>query len=236
MKTSVVIPTYNERENISVMIEGIFEALPETEVIVVDDDSPDGTSQEVASRWGDDPRVRLITRTTERGLPSAIGAGIAAATGDRIAWLDADFNMEPSFLPVLFEHLDHADLAVASRYVPGGEDARAERLRVWGSVAANVVARAVLSRGVRDYTSGLMAVRREAFEKVPFRGDYAHGDYCIDLLYRAHRAGLRIDEIAFSCGDRRAGETKTAETWTAFFVLGFAYLGTILKLRFRPQP
>lgn len=234
MTVSVVVPTYNERENISPLIAKTLAHVPDVEIIIVDDNSPDGTSEEVEQKWGHEPRVRLIRRMTERGLTSALADGMAAARGVKVAWLDADFNMDPSFLPVLFRALDDVDVAVASRYVPGGEDGRESRLRVWGSVAANIVARALLGAVVRDYTSGLMAVRREVFERVPFRRHYRHGDYCIDFLYRAHRAGLQVREIAFRCADRRAGETKTAASVTEFLVLGAIYIRTMLRLRLGP--
>lgn len=233
MTVSVVVPTYNERDNISPLISAIFAVLPEAEIVVVDDDSPDGTSEEITGTWGGDARVRLIRRVGVRGLPSALADGVEAARGARIAWLDADFNMDPAFLPVLFGLLDDADVAVASRYVPGGADARESRLRVWGSIAANVVARAILGDEVRDYTSGLMAAHREVFESVKLGRQYRHGEYCIDFLYRAHTAGMKVQEIAFQCEDRRAGETKTAGTLGQFISLGFTYLAAILKLRLR---
>ena len=233
MTISVIVPTYNERENISPLVAEALAHLPEAELIVVDDDSPDGTWQEVEGRWGHDPRVRLIRRVGKRGLPSALAEGIKAAHGDVVAWIDSDFNMPPAFLLELVKALEDADVAVASRYVPGGEDDRASRLRVWASWVINVVARCLLGFGVRDYTSGLLAVRREAFHRVPFNPGYRHGDYCIDFLFRAYRAGLRVREIPFRCGERRAGQTKTAPDIRQFIALGFAYLGTILKLRFR---
>jgi len=233
MTVSVVVPTYNERENISRLIHETFVHVPGAEIIVVDDDSPDGTSDEVTSRWGQDGRVRLIRRTTERGLPSALADGIAAARGDKIAWLDADFNMKPDFLPVLFSALDDVDVAVASRYVPGGSDGRQDRLRVWGSVGANLVARILLDRSVRDYTSGLMAMRREVAARVPLGRQYRHGEYCIDFLFRCRRAGLRIREIPHRCLDRQAGTTKTAANVGEFLSLGVSYLRAIVELRLR---
>jgi len=124
-------------------------------------------------------------------------------------------------------------VAVASRYVPGGEDGRASRLRVWGSRLINLVAACLLGFRVRDYTSGLIAVRREALGRVPLNPGCRHGDYCIDFLARADRAGLRIREIPFRCAERRAGQTKTAPGLGQFVLLGLAYLGTILRLRFR---
>lgn len=234
MTVSVVVPTFNERDNISPLISATLAVLPDAEIIVVDDDSPDGTSEEIENTWGADDRVTLIRRVGIRGLPSALADGIDAARGAKIAWLDADFNMDPAFLPVLFGILDHADIAVASRYLPGGTDARESRLRVWGSIAANVVARAILGDEVRDYTSGLMATRREVFERIKLGRQYRHGEYCIDFLYRAHTAGMKVEEVPFQCEDRRAGETKTAGTLGQFISLGITYLKTILKLRFRP--
>jgi dolichol-phosphate mannosyltransferase len=228
---SIVVPTYNERENISRLIAETLTHLPDAEVIVVDDDSPDRTSEEVMSGWGHEARVRLIRRVGERGLPSALVAGIRASRGEKVAWLDADFNMKPDVLRVLFDALDDVDVAVASRYVPGGEDARGERLRVWGSTAVNAVAQRVLGAAVRDYTSGHVAARREVFELVPLRGHYRYGDYCIDFLFRAHRAGLSIREIPYRCVDRQVGETKTSTTLGEFLSLGASYLRTILELR-----
>lgn len=233
MTVSVVVPTYNERENISPLITEILAHVPEAEVIVVDDDSPDGTWQEVQSRWGSDARVRLIRRVGKRGLPSALADGFTAARGEIIAWLDSDFNMPPAFLVELIRTLGEADVAVASRYVPGGEDGRASRARVWASRTINLTASCLLGFGIRDYTSGLMAVRREVFDRVPFNPHYRYGEYCIDLLFRALRAGLRVRERPFRCDDRRAGQTKTAPNLLQFLTLGLAYFGAVLRLRFR---
>ena len=233
MTVSVVVPTYNERENISPLIAETLAHLPRAELIVVDDDSPDGTWREVQEGWGGDPRVRLIRRVGRRGLASALADGVEAAKGEVVAWLDSDFNMPPAFLPTLVGALEAADVAVASRYVPGGEDGRASRLRVWGSRLINLVAACLLGFGVRDYTSGLLAVRREVFDRVPLDPGYRHGDYCIDFLTRIQRAGFRIREVPFRCGERRAGQTKTAPDLGRFLALGLAYLATILKLRFR---
>lgn len=233
MTVSIIVPTYNERENISPLIAETLTHLPEAELIVVDDDSPDGTWQEVQEGWGGDPRVRLIRRVGRRGLPSALADGVEAAKGEVVAWLDSDFNMPPAFLPTLVGALAAADVAVASRYVPGGEDGRDSRVRVWGSRLVNLVAACLLGFAIRDYTSGLLAVRTEVFHQVPLNPYCRHGDYCIDFLARVHRAGFRIREVPFRCGERRAGQTKTAPNLGQFVILGLAYLGTILKLRFR---
>lgn len=230
---SVVVPTYNERENVSALIRETLGHVPEAELIVVDDESPDGTAQIVRDEWGRDSRVRLIVRVGRRGLPSALAEGVAAARGDVVSWMDCDFNMPPALLLDLVAALADADIAVASRYMPGGADDRASRFRVWMSRIINLVAGALLSRAVRDYTSGLLVARREVLARTPLQPNYRHGEYCIDFLYRAHRAGFRIREIAYTCRERRAGLTKTAPTLTGYMTLGVAYLAAIVRLRFR---
>jgi cation transporter-like permease len=104
---------------------------------------------------------------------------------------------------------------------------------IGAAMVCNLLAAALLSGNVQDYTSGFVAVRRSALERVPLRADYTYGDYCIDFLYRACRAGLSVREIPFRNIERQAGETKTAPDFRRFAELGFAYVRTILKLRFR---
>ena len=183
MRVSVVVPTHNERENISPLIQATLQHVPDAEIIVVDDDSPDGTSDEVTSRWGHDSRVRLIRRIGERGLTSALADGMAAARGERIAWLDADFNMDPSFLPALYNALDGADVAVASRYVPG-EDGRESRLRVWGLIGANFVARTPWQRRSRLHVRPDGAGVGKCCSAVRSGGTTGTGITGIDLLFR----------------------------------------------------
>src|SRR5262249_19556825 len=129
--------------------------------------------------------------------------------------------------------LTDADVVVGSRYAPGGEDARTSRLRVGSSRVINAFASSVLGRAVRDYTSGFVAARRTVLDHIPLRTDYVYGEYCIDFLYRAVGAGVRIREIPYRCGERWGGETKTAPDLGRFALLGLAYLVSIVKLRFR---
>lgn len=229
---SIVLPTYNERENILGLIDEILEVMPETEVIVVDDDSPDRSWQVVQTRGAKDPRVRCLHRVGRRGLPSAIAEGIAGARGAAIAWMDADGSMPPHLLPELCSALKEADIALASRYAPGGRDARGSSLRVGASRLINGFASCLLGGGVRDWTSGYLAVRREGFERVPFRAEFAYGEYCVDFLYRATRAGLRIREVPYISEERRAGHTKTAPNPWRFLRLGVRYGAAVLRLRF----
>ncbi len=231
MDITVILPTFNERENIVPLIERGLAALAgyDVETLVVDDDSPDGTWQAVAALAEREPRARLIRRTTERGLTSAIARGIAEARGGWVGWMDCDLSMPPEDLPRLAAALaDGADVAVGSRYLPGGRDAGhswAGRAFSW---TINRAAWLLLDRRVTDYTSGFVLARRAVFDRIPLRGDY--GEYCIDLLYRALHAGFRVVEIPYVFTPRQTGESKTATNPLGYVTRGWKYVVTIGRL------
>lgn len=229
LKTSVILPTYNERENITSLIRDILEEVNPAEIIVVDDDSPDRT-WEVVENLGD-PRVRLIRRIRERGLTSAIKTGIAASTGDVVIWMDCDFSMPPSIIPELLRAVEGSDIAVGSRYTGNGRDNRDSLRERIGSWAINRLARFFLDPSINDYTSGFVAARKEIFSSgIELRGDY--GEYCIDLLYSARRKGFSVREIPYICITRRHGESKTATGLFRYIKRGMGYISTILRSRF----
>ncbi|MBI3456861.1 MAG: glycosyltransferase [Candidatus Rokubacteria bacterium] len=231
MTTAVILPTYNERVVIAGVVREILDVVPEAEVLVVDDDSPDRTWEAVTQAFVGDRRTRLLRRIGRRGLPSALAEGIAETTGEVVVWLDADGSMPADVIPRLVAATAEADVAVASRYARGGADARDSRARILASRAINLLGTVCLGGPVRDWTSGFVAARRSALERVPLRTHYVYGDYCIDFLYRADRAGLRVVEVPYRCVERRAGETKTSPDLTRFTALGLRYVGTILQLR-----
>jgi dolichol-phosphate mannosyltransferase len=233
MSVSVVLPTYNEGPVIREVVRAILETDGELDLLVVDDDSPDRTWALVEEAFAGEPRVRVLRRIGRRGLPSALAEGIAATRGDVVVWLDADGSMPARLIPQLVAATADADVAVASRYARGGRDARGSRLRVAASRVINGFATLCLQSPVRDWTSGFVAARREAVRRVPLREDYAYGDYCIDFLYRAGRAGLRIVEVPYAFVERWAGETKTSPDLRRFAGLGLRYVETILRLRWQ---
>ena len=192
---SVILPTYNEAPVIVEVVREILAAVPEAEVLVVDDDSPDRTWALVGEAFASDPRARVLRRIGRRGLPSALAEGIGATTGSVVTWLDADGSMPAAVIPRLVAATADADVAVASRYARGGADARDSRARILASRAINLLGQTCLGGPVRDWTSGFVAARRAAFARVPLRTDHAYGDYCIDFLHRACRAGLRVVEV-----------------------------------------
>jgi dolichol-phosphate mannosyltransferase len=230
LSLTAILPTYNERENIPILIDCILRHVrPPVQVLVVDDDSPDGTWQVVAEIAARDRRVRLLHRTTERGLTSAIWAGIRAADTDAVSWMDCDLAMPPEAIPALLARLEAgADIAVGSRYVAGGRDVGHSLLARAFSVTINACAMLLLGWRVRDYTSGFIAARRGVFDRIVLTGDY--GEYCIDLLARAQFMGLRVEETPYVCGARLSGESKTATNIAGYLRRGRKYVVMIVKL------
>ncbi|MBN1993512.1 MAG: polyprenol monophosphomannose synthase [Anaerolineae bacterium] len=235
---SIILPTYNEAGNIETLLDRTLQALRNypggVEVVVVDDDSPDGTWQVVAKKSKNDARVRLIHRKTEKGLTSALNRGIQEARGQWVGWMDCDLSMPPEEWPRLAEALAQgADMAVGSRYVPGGGDVAHSFTGRLFSRIINLWAGLILDWSLKDYTSGFILGRRDIFAKINLRGDY--GEYCIDLLYRAKRAGYTIRELPYLCLPREAGESKTAANVWGYLSRGINYVITVLRLRFKPD-
>jgi dolichol-phosphate mannosyltransferase len=234
VSVSIILPTYNEGPVIVGVVREILDCVTGGEVLVVDDDSPDRTWDLVGAAFAGDPRVRVLRRIGRRGLPSALAEGIDATGGDAVAWLDADGSMPAAVIPRLRDALATADVAVASRYAPGGADARDSMVRVVASRAINGFASLTLGGPVRDWTSGFVGARRAALGRVPIRTHYVYGDYCIDFLFRAAQAGLAVVEFPYRCVERRAGESKTSPDHGRFARLGLAYARTIVRLRADP--
>ncbi len=230
---TVILPTYNERQNIPILIDGILRSVKTpVQVLVVDDNSPDGTWEVVQEIAACEPRVQLLLRTKERGLTSAILAGIQAAQTTAVSWMDCDLAMPPEVIPALLGRLAAgADIAVGSRYVRGGRDAGHSFMAKAFSVTINGFAMALLGWHVRDYTSGFIAARRAVFDKIRLQGDY--GEYCIDLLARAQRQGMRVEEVPYVCGARYAGESKTGANALDYLKRGSKYVTTIGQLAVR---
>ena len=211
-RACVVLPTYDERENLPAIVPAILASSPELDVLVVDDDSPDGTgalADELAVR---EPRVRVLHRARKEGLGRAYLAGfeVALRAGyGRILEMDADFSHEPERLPALLDASHEADLVLGSRYVPGGGT------RNWGlgrrllSRGGSVYARTILGVGVHDLTGGFKCFRREVLERIDLPTVTSAGyAFQIELTWRALRAGFRVVEVPIVFADRRVGQSK----------------------------
>ena len=227
---SVVVPSYNEKETVAEAIDRITASVGDRleEIIVVDDNSPDGTSRIVEELRH--PRLRLIRRLGERGLASALARGTREAKAPLIVWLDCDMGVPPEAIPRLLERLDGHDVAIGSRYVVGGRDTRSW-WRVFMSVLLNGFARAVLGSQVRDYTSGFAAVKREVLAKVPL-SEKGFGDYFIEWAHRCVKARCRIVEVGYVYSLREKGTSKTDSNPLKFSKLGVQYWLRVITARF----
>ncbi|HZX97199.1 MAG TPA: polyprenol monophosphomannose synthase [Myxococcales bacterium] len=209
-RACVVLPTYNERENLPGIVPRILEASPRLDVLVVDDNSPDGTGALADALAARDPRVRVLHRQRKEGLGRAYLAGFAqalAAGYGRILEMDADFSHDPARLPALLEA--DADVALGSRYVPGGGTVN------WGfgrrllSRGGSLYARTILGIPVRDLTGGFKCFRRVVLEKLDLASVRSSGyAFQIELTYRALRRGFKVVEVPITFVDRRVGKSK----------------------------
>ncbi len=226
---SVVLPTYNERGNIVPLIEAIQGELGRAgityEILVIDDNSPDGTAQLVRERFGHDANVRLHVRTQERGLATAILHGIRQATGDCVAVMDTDFNHDPAKLPQMVKFLEYYDIIVGSRFTMGG--GMEDRWRYVASFIFNFFVRFVLRTQIQDNLSGFFTMRREKLLAMDldsiFRG---YGEYFMHLLFMAWKKNYHILEVPTFYHLRRHGKSKSR-----FFHMLITYTLAALKVR-----
>lgn len=212
MSDVVVVPTYSEAATIGPLLDLLGAAAPAVDVLVVDDTSPDGTGDLVAERAQRDPRVHLLRRPGKQGLGAAYRAGFAEALArgyDRIAQMDADLSHPPDRLPALLAALDDADLAIGSRYVPGGSAVGWPRRRELLSRGGNLYARRALRLPVHDATAGFRAYRAEVLQAIGL-SSVTSGGYCfqVELTLRALHAGFRLVEVPITFSERADGESK----------------------------
>jgi dolichol-phosphate mannosyltransferase len=208
----VVIPTYNERENLGPILRRLHEALPKVHALVVDDGSPDGTGKLADELAAADERMNVMHRTEKAGLGAAYVAGFRwglAKDYATIVEMDADGSHAPEDLPRLLDALGDADLVVGSRYVPGGSVVNWPKRREILSRGGNLYSRIALGVKVNDITAGFRAYRREVLEKLPLDEIASHG-YCfqIDLTWRTVEAGFEIVEVPITFTEREIGESK----------------------------
>ncbi|MFD0663993.1 polyprenol monophosphomannose synthase [Thermocatellispora tengchongensis] len=216
----VVVPTYDERENLPLIVERIRAAVPEAHLLIADDASPDGTG-EIADRLAaEDDHVHVLHRPGKQGLGAAYIAGFrwGLAEGyDVLVEMDADGSHQPEELPKLFQALsDGADLAIGSRWVPGGKVVNWPHSRELLSRGANIYSRVMLGVPVRDATAGFRAYRAATLEKVGLDDVESQG-YCfqIDLTLRTVRHGLRVAEVPITFVERTAGASKMSRNVVA---------------------
>jgi len=212
--TWVILPTYNEMENLRWISDAILAVLPHAILLVVDDDSPDGTGRLADQLAAAEPRVRVRHRVAKEGLGPAYldGFDVALAGGaGTIVQMDADGSHDAAALPTLVGpiHDGSADLVIGSRYAPGGQVEDWPLGRRLISRGGSLFSRVVLGLGQRDLTGGFKAWRASTLKAIPFEGIHAGGYvFQIEMTYRASRSGARVREVPITFRDRRAGKSK----------------------------
>ena len=209
-RACVVLPTYNECENLPAIVPAILAAAPEVDILVVDDNSPDGTGALADGLAAQSPRVRVLHRARKEGLGRAYLAGFAEALGrgyGRIVEMDADFSHDPARLPALLS--TGAVVALGSRYVEGGGTVNWGLGRRLLSKGGSLYARTILGIAVRDLTGGFKCFRREVLESLDLGSVRSTGyAFQIELTYRALKRGFTVREVPIVFADRRVGKSK----------------------------
>lgn len=230
MKTSIILPTYNERDNIVELIGAIQQVMVpmslDYEIVVVDDDSPDGTADVVRERCGGDARVQLHVRQAERGLATAIRYGAERSRGEIIVIMDTDFNHDPAIIPQMISLLEYYDLIIGSRFVMGG--GMEDRFRYFSSLVYNMGIRFLFRTQIQDNLSGFFAIDRQKLLGLDLdKIFYGYGDYFIRLLMIAWQRRYKMLEIPVFYRLRMHGHSKTQ-----FLTIFVQYTLAILRLRF----
>lgn len=211
-RTIVVLPTYNEAENLPLIVPEILAQSEEVSVLVVDDDSPDGTGKLADELAADDPRVRVLHRSQKQGLGAAYRAGIARALelgAEVVIQMDADFSHPPDQIPTLLREIAHHDVVLGSRYLDGITVVNWPIERILISYFGNQYARLATGLPISDMTGGFRCVRREMLDRMGFERIRADGyAFQIEMNFRFVHAGARIKEIPFFFLDRTRGESK----------------------------
>lgn len=212
MQTLIIIPTYNEIENLKKLTEQIFTQLPEADILIIDDNSPDGTGRLADQLGAHKNQIKVIHRSKKSGLGSAYIMGFKYALEnnyDFIFEMDADFSHQASFLPKFLSWTNQYHLILGSRYISGGGISRWGIWRRFLSWSANLYARIILHLPYRDLTGGFKCYSREALRKLDLCEIISEGYvFQIETTYRAHKKGLAIKEIPIVFTERRKGKSK----------------------------
>lgn len=227
----IIIPTYNERENVRVLLPKISHMVPNARIWVVDDNSPDGTASEVRSLAQEYPQISLIVRQKKEGLGRAYTDALARARKEdfrAVVLMDADGSHDPKYLPVLLNKISEYGLVIGSRYVSGGKTPGWETWRRLLSSGGNIYAKLLTGLPVRDITAGFYAIRKDVLDKLDLETVSAAGyAFQIQMKYRIITVhGARASEIPITFLERREGESKlsrhiivegiTAPLWICF--------------------
>ena len=225
MKTLIIIPTYNEYDNLHPLLDQIFTYAPVSDILIVDDNSPDGTGDLADEISAQNPRVHVMHRAGKLGLGTAYIAGFKYATEhqyDAAFEMDADFSHDPRYLPDFLRAIESADLVIGSRYVQGGGTPNWSLLRRFISGGGNIFARVVLGIPVHDCTAGFRCYRRQVLESIGLDTVESQGyAFQVEMAYRVYKRSFKIVETPIIFQDRRVGKSKMSR---AIFLEGFTWV------------
>jgi dolichol-phosphate mannosyltransferase len=226
----IVIPTYNERENIASLIDDVLRVTPQADILVIDDGSPDGTGELVDEIGAANAQVSALHRPGKQGLGTAyvLGFHYAIEHGyDLVFEMDADYSHNPKYLPDFLTLVENADLVIGSRYIPGGDTPNWSPLRKFISGGGNIFARTVLGIPVKDCTAGYRCYRTAALRRLNLDAIHAQGyAFQVEMAYNFWKSGFRIRETPIVFEDRRVGKSKMSR---AIFIEGFLW---VIRARF----
>ncbi len=213
MRDLILIPTYNEKNNISFLVPEIFSALPSIHILVIDDQSPDGTAAQAVKLQKIYPNLHLLSRSIKNGLGEAYKAAYASVRGQSdiraIITMDADGSHQVKYLKDLLARIEDYDLVIGSRYLPGGGVENWEWWRQFLSRAGNIYSRLLTGLPIHDLTAGFICVRREVIDRIDFSKIGSAGyAYQIEFKYQVSKLNLRITEVPIIFKNRREGESK----------------------------
>ena len=213
MKQVVVIPTYNEKENVELMAKAVLEHLPqEGSILFVDDNSPDGTGKIIDALAENNPRIKCLHREKKEGLGKAYVAGFSRALeegADYIVEMDCDFSHDPAMLPKMFELAKEFDVVIGSRYVPGGKCVNWPFKRLLISKLGGIFVRAVTGMKVKDPTGGFKCFNRQVLEALDLPSVESSGySFQLEMNHRTWMRGFSIKETPIAFAERRAGYSK----------------------------
>ncbi len=230
-KVIIVIPTYNEIENIGTLLDILRKKYPRYDVLIVDDNSPDGTWQYVQEKGKEDDKIHLIKRERKLGLGTAYVAGFKYAIEngfDAVVQMDADFSHDPEKIKDLVENLNEVDLVIGSRYIMGVNVINWPMSRLLLSYFANVYTKIITGLPVRDATGGFKAIRREVLQSIDLDNIRSNGyAFQIEVNFKAWKKGFKIKEIPIVFTDREEGSSKMSKAIVREAVF------MVWKLRFR---
>jgi len=211
VKISVMTPTYNEAENVPKLIGFLHEVLKGNsfEIIVIDDNSPDGTAEVIRKLSSRYENIKLMCRRAKMGIGSAYKDGFKLSSGDIVTYMDADLSHDPRDLPKLINALKNADMAVGSRFMKGGGIIGWGWHRYLTNLGANLLARLILRLDVKDTTSGYKVYKRKTFEKLVSMSNFGgFTDFDEEMLYLAKKHGVKVKEIPITFVNRELGNSK----------------------------